>query len=79
MDSRSDLLNVEQAGKLIGVSGRQVRRYIAAGILPATTVGRTPIIRRADLDKVPKDRKPGPKSKRLNTAAQTKRKPAKRR
>ena len=45
----------------IGIGPRQVRKYIAAGVLRAELVGGTYIIRRADLARVPKDRKPGPK------------------
>jgi excisionase family DNA binding protein len=56
-----EIISVEQAAAVLGVTPRQVRNLIADGLLPAKKVGRDYIINRSDLDKVPKDRKPGPK------------------
>lgn len=56
-----DLLDVDDAGKVLGVKGRQVRYLIASGALPAQKVGGGWVIKRADLANVPKVRKPGPK------------------
>ena len=61
--AKADIVSVEEAAETLDLSGRQVRRLIAAGVLPAQLVGGSYIIRRADLAKVPKDRKPGPKAK----------------
>ena len=58
------MLNVADASELLGVLPRQVRNLITNGVLPAEKVGRDYVIRRADLAKVPKDRKPGPKGKK---------------
>jgi excisionase family DNA binding protein len=57
------VISVAEAATSLGLSGRQVRRLIASKILPAQKVGSGFIIRRADLAKVPKERKPGPKPK----------------
>lgn len=61
----SDILSVAQAAKEAKMSPRQLRNYIASGVLPAEKIGRDYLIRRVDLGKVPKpkDRKPGPKPK----------------
>jgi len=59
----SDLIGVEQAAKLLHVGARQVRKMIASGLLPAQVFGGSYIIKRSDLAKVPKVRKPGPKPK----------------
>ena len=58
-----DVVSVVDAAAVLGVSDRQVRKMIANGVLPSTRLGRSHMIRRADLAKVPKDRKPGPKGK----------------
>ena len=57
----SSMLSVVDAAGAVGVSGRQIRNMIAAGRLPATKVGNSYVIQRADLDAVPRDRKRGPK------------------
>ena len=57
-----DVISVVDAAAVLGVSDRQVRKMIANGVLPATRLGRSHMIRRADLAKVPKERKPGPKA-----------------
>jgi excisionase family DNA binding protein len=59
-----DLIGTTQAGKVLGVTDRQVLNLIKDGILPAQQIAGSYIIRRADLAKVPKDRKPGPKPKK---------------
>jgi excisionase family DNA binding protein len=56
-------VNVATASKELGISGRQVCRMIVAGKIPAEKVGTNYLIRRSDLAKVPKVRKPGPKPK----------------
>lgn len=57
----SDLISVSEAAKALGLGERQVRNLCEDAILPAVKVGRGWIIKRSDLAKVPKDRKPGPK------------------
>ncbi len=57
----SSLIGVAAAADLLGVSPRQVRNLIKDGLLPAEKLGRDYVIRSADVAKVPKDRKPGPK------------------
>jgi hypothetical protein len=39
-----------------------MRVLIYDGVIPAQRFGKRFIVRRSDLDKVPKDRKPGPES-----------------
>jgi len=56
-------IGTTQAGKVLGLTARQVLNLIKDGILPAERIGRTYIIRPSDLSKVPEDRKPGPKPK----------------
>jgi len=62
--SLDDIISVPQAAKMLGVKDRQVRYLITTGALAATMFGGTYAIRRADLAKVPKERKPGPKPKK---------------
>ena len=64
MPKPGDIIDVKEAAKLLGVKHRQALNLINDGILPATRMGRFFVIRRADLAKVPKDRKPGPKPKK---------------
>lgn len=61
MATDSEVISVADAAKLLKVSTRQVRNLIDTGVIAAQLVGGSYIIRRADLAKVPKDRKPGPK------------------
>lgn len=63
MAKKSAILNVADGAVILGVSPRRVRAMITAGLLPATKVGRDYIIQRADIEKIPKTRKPGPKPK----------------
>ena len=63
MAKENPILNVADASEVLGVLPRQVRNLITNGVLPAEKVGRDYIIRRSDLAKVPKDRRPGPKAK----------------
>jgi excisionase family DNA binding protein len=60
----SGLIGVPEAAKALGFTPRHVRNLIADGFLPAERMGRDFLIRHADLAKVPKDRKPGPKAKK---------------
>lgn len=60
----TDLLDTTEAGKALGISRRQVLNLIKSGVLSAERIGNSHVIRRADLAKVPKARKPGPKSKK---------------
>jgi excisionase family DNA binding protein len=53
-----DVLSTSQAAEALGVTQRRVLAMITARRLPATRVGNSYIIQRADLAKV-KDRKPG--------------------
>jgi excisionase family DNA binding protein len=64
-DSDNGVIGVAEAAKSLKVTPRQVRNLIADGLLPAQKVGRDYIIKRSDLAKVPKGRKPGPKPKDL--------------
>jgi hypothetical protein len=57
----TELIDVAAAAKALRLSGRQVRNLIAGGLLPARRIGWQWVISRADLAKVPKVRKPGPK------------------
>lgn len=57
------MISAAEAASIKGVSARQVLRWIDSGILPAQKIGASYVIRRADLAKVPKVRKPGPKPK----------------
>ena len=56
-------MSVDEAAKVLGVSPRQVLNLIAKRVLPSSRFGRSHVIMPADLAKVPKDRKPGPKAK----------------
>jgi len=49
MSSPSDYVSVEDAGKLLGVSSRTVRNWIASGKLPAISGNRGRLVARADL------------------------------
>jgi excisionase family DNA binding protein len=64
MAKAADNLTVGEVAIMLDVSPRQVRKLITAGTIIATKHGRDYIIRRADLAKVPKVRKPGPKPKK---------------
>ena len=64
MAERKSHVRTSDAANILGVSSRQVCNLIHKGILPAEKFGRDFVIRRADLAKVPKDRKPGPKAKK---------------
>jgi len=57
----NDLIGTIDAGKALGITDRQVVNLIRAGLLPAQQIAGSYIIRRADLARVPKGRKPGPK------------------
>jgi excisionase family DNA binding protein len=57
------LIGVVEAAELLGIQRRQVNNLIRDGRLPADKIGNAYIIRRVDLAKVPKNRKPGPKPK----------------
>ena len=52
------ILTTDQAGKILGVSGRRVRALIEAGRLPAIKFGKVWMINKKDLKKVA-IRKPG--------------------
>lgn len=54
----SEFVGVTEAAKILGVSERQAR-YLVTRHPAAQQVGRSWIIRRADLAKIPKNRKPG--------------------
>jgi excisionase family DNA binding protein len=56
-------ISVPEAAEALGFTTRHVHNLIADGLLPAERVGKVFIIKRSDLAKVPKDRKPGPKAK----------------
>jgi hypothetical protein len=62
--SGKDLIGTIEAAKALGVTSRQVVNMIRAGVLPGKPFAGAYMIRRADLAKVPKDRKPGPKKTR---------------
>ena len=53
-----DYLTTDQAGKILGVTGRRVRALIKAGRLPAVKFGKAWMINKKDLKKVA-IRKPG--------------------
>lgn len=55
------ILSVADAASELDVSPRQVRNLIGSGLLPASQIGGSYVIQRADLAAVPRDRKPGPK------------------
>jgi excisionase family DNA binding protein len=59
----ADMISAADAAISLGISPRQVLRLIDGGILPAQKIGASYVIRRSDLAKVPKNRKPGPKPK----------------
>jgi excisionase family DNA binding protein len=59
MAKESAHVSVTEAAKELEVSDRQVRNLIAGGKLPAEQVGRAHIIKRTDLAKFPRARKPG--------------------
>ena len=63
MAKMSEFISVPQAAESLNLSERQVRNLIADGRLRAEKFGHVHIIRRADLARVPKVRKPGPKPK----------------
>jgi hypothetical protein len=56
--SQSDFVGVSEAATILGVSERQAR-YLVSRNPAAQQIGRNWIIRRADLAKIPKNRKPG--------------------
>ena len=59
-----DFLTTDQAGQILGVTGRRVRALIEAGRLPAVKFGKVWMINKKDLKKVAV-RKPGrPSTKR---------------
>ena len=53
-----DFLTTDQAGQILGVTGRRVRALIEAGRLPAVKFGKVWMINKKDLKKVAV-RKPG--------------------
>lgn len=57
------IVDADEAGRILGVTGRQVRNLINDGVLRGKRIGRSFAIVRADLAKVPKVRKRGPKPK----------------
>jgi excisionase family DNA binding protein len=50
MAEPTDLVGTSKAAELLGVSQNRVRQLINSGQLPARRVGRTFVIRRADVD-----------------------------
>lgn len=68
MAKAGDLIDTTEAGKVLGIKRRQVLNLIASGTLPAQRIGNGHVIRRSDLAKVPKDRKPGPKAGKAKPA-----------
>lgn len=56
--AQKELLSTAEAGELLGVSQRRAIQLIESGRLPATRVGKSYIVNRADLAKV-RHRKPG--------------------
>jgi excisionase family DNA binding protein len=58
------MLTTNEAAAALGISRGRVHHYISDGRLPATRFGNAYMISTADLAKVPKVRKPGPKPKR---------------
>lgn len=58
MEALKDVITVTQAAAILGIAGGNVRRLIRDGRLPATLMGKTYLIRRADL-KLVRNRKPG--------------------
>lgn len=60
---KDEMLSVTQSAAVLGRTRAHVHNLIADGLLPAQRVGNAYVIRRGDLAKVPKDRKPGPKPK----------------
>jgi excisionase family DNA binding protein len=65
----NDLIGTTEAAAELKLTSRQVLNLITDGILPAQRIGRDFLIRRADLGKVPKGRKPGPKPKKKSGGA----------
>ena len=47
-----DFITTDQAGKILGVTGRRVRALIEAGRLPAVKFGKVWMINKKDLKKV---------------------------
>ena len=66
MARAGDWIGVPEAAVMLDLTPRQVRNLIADGLLPAQKFGRDYAIRRGDVAKVPKDRKPGPKPRNGN-------------
>ena len=66
------LIGLKQAAQMHGVAIETVRRWIAAGHLPAVLVGNTIIVRRKDAatvrDRVPSAGSPGHKKNRTRGA-----------
>jgi len=62
---RKDMIGAGDAAKALGVTPRQVRNLIAEGLLVAHKVGRDYVIERADLERVPRNRKRGPRPRNL--------------
>lgn len=56
-----DLIDLTEAGKLLGISRQQVKKYIDDGRIKAMTVGGRPFVERRHAKK-PKPKKPGPKT-----------------
>lgn len=59
---KDELISVSQAAAALDFTPRHIHNLIADGLLPAQRIGKSFIIKRSDLAKVP-DRKPGPKPK----------------
>ncbi len=58
-----DYIDTAEAAKLLKVTPRRIQQMIHRQELPARSIGGIFLITRSDLDKIPKDRKPGPKPK----------------
>ena len=60
-------ITTRSAATLRGLSIRRIQQHIKSGALPATHFGDRWMIDPADLDKIPTNKKPGPKPKPKTT------------
>jgi len=51
MTAETEILSVNEAGQLLGITGKRVRQLIAAGELPAKLLGRQWALLRKDVER----------------------------
>ena len=54
-ETKSEMVTVEEASKLLKLSKQSIRAYIKKGLLPAKRAGRSYLIKRADIEEALQD------------------------